>query len=101
MVYSKELECDVTTTAKAQQRLKTLAPFVIEHDRFDFYVRRMDKSCYVHAMSKMRLFWAKTGKTLAYFLSFDIQLKKSRSGFDLATILIYKQSFFQHHVWPV
>ena len=33
--------------------------------------------------------------------SFDIKLKKSRSGFDLVTVLISKQSFFQHHVWPV
>ena len=66
-----------------------------------FYVRRTDKSCYVHAMRKMRLFRAKTGKTFAYFLLFDIKLKKSRSGFALVTILIYKQSFFQHRVWPV
>ena len=49
----------------------------------------------------MRLFWAKTGKTSAYFLRFDIKLKKSRSVFDLVTVLISKQSFFQHHVWPV
>ena len=39
MVYSKELERDVTTTvmAKALLRLKTLAPSFIEHDRFDFF----------------------------------------------------------------
>ena len=43
---------------------------------------------------------AKTGKTSAYFLRFDIKLKKSRSWFDLVTVLISKQSFFQHHVWP-
>ena len=43
---------------------------------------------------------AKTGKTFAYFLRFDIKLKKSR-GFALVTVLIFKQSFFQHHVWPV
>ena len=36
MVHSKELECDVTTTAKALLRLKTLAQFLIEHDPFDF-----------------------------------------------------------------
>ena len=52
-------------------------------------------------MCKMRLFGAKTGKTSAYFLRFDIKLKKSRSVFDLVTVLISKQSFFQHHVWPV
>ena len=28
MVYSKELECDVTTTAKVLPRLKTLASFL-------------------------------------------------------------------------
>ena len=49
----------------------------------------------------MRLFWAKTGKTSAYFPRFDIKLKKSRSVFDLVTVLISKQSFFQHHIWPV
>ena len=36
MVYSKELERDVTNTAKVLLRLKTLAQFLIEHDRFDF-----------------------------------------------------------------
>ena len=49
----------------------------------------------------MCLFWAKTWKTSAYFLRFDIKLKKSCSVFDLVTVLISKQSFFQHHVWPV
>ena len=49
----------------------------------------------------MRLFWAKTGKTSAYFLRFDIKLKKSHPVFDLVTVLISKQSFFQQHVWPV
>ena len=102
MVYSKELERDVTTTAMAQAllRLKTLAPFLHRawSVRF-FYVRRKNKGCYVHAMCKM--FWAKTGKTSAYFLCFDIKLKKSRSVFDLVMVLISKQSFFQHHVWPV
>ena len=33
----------------------------------------------------MLLFWAKTGKTSAYFLRFDKKKKKSRSGFDLVT----------------
>ena len=40
----------------------------------------------------------KLAKHLHNFLRFDIKLKKSRSGFDLVTVLIYKQSFFQHHV---
>ena len=66
-----------------------------------FYVRRKNKGCYVHAMCKMRLFWTKTVKTSAYFLRFDVKLKNSRSEFDLVTVLISKQSFFQHHVWPV
>ena len=104
MVYSKELERDVTTTAMAQAllRLKTLAPFLHRawSVRF-FYVRRKNKGCYVHVMCKMRLFWAKTGKTSAYFLRFDIKLKNSHSVLDLVTVLISKQSFFQHHVWPV
>ena len=104
IVYSKELERDVTTTAmvKALLRLKTLTPFLHRtwSVRF-FYVRRKNKGCYVHAMCKMRLFWAKTGKTSAYFLRFGIKLKKSRSVFHLVTALISKQSFFQHHVWPV
>ena len=104
MVHSKELERNVTTTAMAQAllRLKTLVPFLHRawSVRF-FYVRSKKKGCYVHAMCKMRLFWAKTGKTSAYFLRFDIKLKKSRSVLDLVTVLISKQSFFQHHVWPV
>ena len=48
----------------------------------------------------MLLFWAKIGKTSAYFLRFDKKLKKSRSEFDLVTVLISKQSFFQHRIWP-
>ena len=58
-VYSKELECDVTTTAMAKElsRLKTLASFLHStlSDRF-FYVRRTNKGCFVHAMCKMLLF---------------------------------------------
>ena len=104
MVYSKELDCDVTTTAmaKALLLLKTVASFLRRKwsVRF-FYVRRKNKGCYVHVMCKMRLFWAKIGKTSAYFLRFEIKLKKSRSVFDLVTVLISKQNFFQHHVWPV
>ena len=38
MVYSKELERDVTTTTKALLCLKTLALFLIEHDRFKFFM---------------------------------------------------------------
>ena len=43
----------------------------------------------------------KLAKKSAFFLRFDIKLKKSRSVFDLVTVFISKQSFFQHHVWPV
>ena len=96
MVYSKELERDVTTTAmaKAILRLKTHLFFHRTWSVWFFYVRRTNKGCHVHAMCKMLLFWAKTSKTSAYFLCFDIKLKKSRSGFDLVTVLISKQSFF-------
>ena len=59
MVYSKELECDVTTTAiaKAILRLKTL-PFISSKNMIGsiFYVRRTNKVCHVHAMCKMLLF---------------------------------------------
>ena len=59
MVYSKELERDVTTIAMAQAllRLKTLAPFLHRacSVRF-FYDRRGFKGCYVHDVCKMRLF---------------------------------------------
>ena len=104
MVYSKELERDVTTTAVAKGLLclKTLASFLHRTWRvWFFYIQRTNKGCYVHAMCQMLLFWAKTGKTSAYFLRFDIKLKKSCSGFDLDTVLISKLSFFQHRVSPV
>ena len=55
------------------------------------YLPRAKCSCYE----------LKLVKTSAYFLRFDIKLKKSRSGFDLVMVLISKQSFFQHRVWPV
>ena len=59
MVYSKELECDVTTTAVAKelQHLITLASFLRTtlSVRF-FYIRKTNKYCYVHAMFKMCLF---------------------------------------------
>ena len=104
MACSKELERDVSTTvmAKALLGLKTFASILYRtwSVRF-FYVRRKKGGCYVHAMCSMRLFWAKNGKTSAYFLHFDINLKKSRSVFDLVTVLISKHSFFQHRVWPV
>ena len=104
MVSSKELERDVTTNAMAKEppRLKTLASFL--HSTWSvrfFYVRRTNKGCYVHAMCKMLVLWAKTVKTSANFLRFDIKLKKSRTGFELVTVLISEQSFFQHRVWPV
>ena len=51
--------------------------------------------CVKCACSELKL--AKT----AFFLRFDIKLKESRSVFDLVTVLISKQSFFQHRVWPV
>ena len=40
----------------------------------------------------------KLAKTSAYFLRFDIKLKKYRFWFDLVTVLISKQSFFQHRI---
>ena len=30
-----------------------------------------------------------------------LHLKKPHSEFDLVTVLVSKQSFFQHRVWPV
>ena len=36
----------------------------------------------------------KLAKYLHSFFFFDIKLKKSRSGFDLVTVLLSKQSFF-------
>ena len=95
MVYWKELKRDVATTAMAKGNT---APenfdiySFIEHDRFDFYLRKTKKGCHVHAMCKMLLVWAKTDNTSAYLLRFDIKLKKSRFGFDLVTVLI--SSFF-------
>ena len=60
------------------------------------YLRTKDEKglLYVHAMCKMVLLFAKIGKTSAYFLRFDIKLMKSRSGFDLVTVHISKQNFF-------
>ena len=66
-----------------------------------FYIPRTNKASQVCAMCKMLLFWAKTGKASVYFLRFDINLKKPRSEFDLVTVLVSKQSFFQHRIWPV
>ena len=43
----------------------------------------------------------KLAKHLHTFFVLTKKLKKSRSVFDLVTVLISKQSFFQHHVWPV
>ena len=36
-----------------------------------FYVGSTNKGCYVNAMCEMLLFFAKIGKTSAYFLRFD------------------------------
>ena len=59
MVYSKELERDVTSTtmAKAILRLKTLV-FIPSQNMIGsiFYVRRTNKGGHVHAMCKMLLF---------------------------------------------
>ena len=100
MVYSKELERDVTTTAmaKALLRLKTLASFL--HRIWSVYVRRTNKGCYVLAMSKMFLFWAKTGKHLI-LSSFWHKTE------DIPFWVWYgygshlKASFFQHRIWAV
>ena len=43
----------------------------------------------------------KMTKHLHTFFVFGLKLKKSRSVFDLVTVLISKRSFFQHRVWPV
>ena len=99
----EKLECDVTTTAmaKALLRLNFLASFL--HRTWQVRFLKSEgriEGCYVHVMCKMLLFWAITGKTCAYFLCFDIKLKKPRSVFDLVTVLISKQSFFQHRVLP-
>ena len=57
MVYWKELERDVTTSAKAILRLKTLV-FIPSWNMIGsiFYIRRTNKGCHVHAMCKMLLF---------------------------------------------
>ena len=103
MVYSKELERDLQLPRWHRRYCawNIWHHSFIEHDRVDFLRPKKNKGCYVHAMYKMRLFWAKTGKTSAYFLRFDIKVKNSCSVFDLVTVLISKQSFFQHHNWPV
>ena len=41
--------------------------FFVEHDRFDILVLSTNKGWYVHAMCKMLLFRAKTGKHLHSF----------------------------------
>ena len=43
----------------------------------------------------------KLAKHLQTFFVFDIKLKKSRTGFELVTVLTSEQSFSQHRVWPV
>ena len=55
----------------------------------------MYMSCVKCSCSELKL-----AKHLHTFV-FDIKLKISRSGFDLVTVLISKQSFFQHRIWPV
>ena len=59
MVYSKNLECDVTTIAMANVILclKTLASFLHRPRSVRFlYVGSTNKGCYIHAMCKMLLF---------------------------------------------
>ena len=84
MVYSKALERDVTTIAMAKAILRLYS--VIAHDRVDFFTSegRIRAVMYMYMLCVK----AKTGKTSAYFLCFDIKLKKSRSGFNLVTVLI-------------
>ena len=59
MVYTKELERDVTTIAmaKAMLRLKTLA-FIPPQNMIGsiFYVQRTHKGCHAQVMCKMLLF---------------------------------------------
>ena len=43
----------------------------------------------------------KLAKHLHTFFVLTSKLKKSRSVFDLVMVLISKQSFFQHRVWPI
>ena len=95
MVYSKELERDVTTTAWRRRYCAWKLWYLFFHRTCSvdfFYIRRTIKGCHVHDMCKLLLFWAKTGKTSANFLRLDIKPKKSRSLFDLVTVLISKQS---------
>ena len=66
--------------------------------RWNFYIGRMN----IWLLCKRLSFWTKAGKTSANFLHVDVKLKKSHSGFDLVTVVISKQSFFQHcvgHFW--
>ena len=98
MVYSKELECDVQLVRWRRRycALKLWHLFLHRTDRFDLftYEGRIKAVMYMPCVNAL-------GKTSAYFLCFDIKLMKSRSGFDLVTVLISKQSFFQHRAWPV
>ena len=70
MLYSKELERDVTTIAmaKAILRLKTLA-FIPSWNMTGsiFYVRRTNKGCHVHDICKMLFSELKLAKHLRTF----------------------------------
>ena len=74
----------------------------IEHDRFDFFMSegRIRAVVYMPCV-KCSCSELKLAKYLHTLFVFDIKLKKSCSGFDLVTVLISKQSFLQHRVWPV
>ena len=59
MVYSKELERDVTTSAMAKAILHLKLWYSFLHRTWSesiFYTRRTNKGCHVHAMCKMLLF---------------------------------------------
>ena len=74
-----------------------------EHDRFDFFTpeERIRAAMYMPCI-KCSCSELKLAKHLHYyFIDFDIKLKKSRSVFNLVTVLISKQSFFQHPIWSV
>ena len=69
---------------KAILRLKTLVLYsFIEHDRFDFFTSEER----IRAVMYMPCVKSSCGKTSAYFLRFDIKLKKSRSVFGYGSRL--------------
>ena len=91
----------LTHTYVKISHINTLQVYLGQWTIPDTCICRTNKGCYVHVMCKMLVLLAKTGKRSANFLRFDIKLKKSRTGFELVTVLISEKSFFQHRVWPV